>query len=579
MTTYTSTISQAHVLRQAVLNTSSSIELLREAVSNSVDADARRIDIKLENAGGDVWNITIQDNGNGMTDAHLHAFFNAGETVKDFASSAGATLSIGEKGLGSKTTFVAKRIVIESRRHDDPTGALLIGSMDDPMTALKSGTMPEYVTETSPTDYQPALVGHGTRIVLSGVYLSSFNGKKTSDADEIAARVMHYLRTMCATGTVKNRHASKTHVIESVLNVGAIPLLTLEVVATSGSATLGPVAGTYPIPDVNTSPTGGSTNSYGIVENSGRFCDVADFSRYRTISIGGQVKTVHYDCTAIIAGEAARADMLAGELKQGWTQKSQMGLHLCKDFIPMKNDSSLSRELLGGEFYYEFKVFLNCQEFQLNADRNVVTNSESDDVSWIWDDFKTSVWPTIESKAQVYRQMKKDEELASEAIKKTRASQALKGRYAAIPEIAVTKQGADLKFVKSPQKEADVSHLLAMMVQSGAWANELDPIAKFGQYIDDSTDILVEDSAGNPLLAEVELLLPNLFRHKHPMSSYDLVVVWDLAGMSNGSSQNAPWGQNGATLPVTLVNGTSPDEWYLQWGVTSKKVVVVREIL
>ena len=97
MTSYTSTVSEAHVLEQAVLNTSSSIELLREAVSNSVDADAHNIDIKLTNAGGDIWNIVIQDNGNGMEEAHMKAFFNTGETVKDHELPG---VAIGEKGLG-----------------------------------------------------------------------------------------------------------------------------------------------------------------------------------------------------------------------------------------------------------------------------------------------------------------------------------------------------------------------------------------------------------------------------------------------------------------------------------------------
>lgn len=116
MTTHTSSVSQASVLWQAVLNTSSSIELLREAVSNSVDANAHDIAISLTSAGGDIWNIVIQDDGNGMEETHMKAFFNAGETVKDGKSGDRETLAIGEKGLGSKTTFVAKEIEVASRR-------------------------------------------------------------------------------------------------------------------------------------------------------------------------------------------------------------------------------------------------------------------------------------------------------------------------------------------------------------------------------------------------------------------------------------------------------------------------------
>ncbi len=423
MTTLTSEVSREHLLKQAVLNTSQSIELLREAVSNSVDADARNIDIKLTNAGGEMWNIVIQDDGNGMEVAHMKAFYNAGQSVKDFQR-----VSIGEKGLGSKTTFVAKEVLVESRRHSEPN-LVLVGRMSDPLAALESGRLPTYTIDTDPAGYTPRTSSKGTPIELSGVHLTSFNGKKTDDGQEIADRVMHYLRSMCATGTVKNRHASKGHVITGVMNVGVIPMVTLEVATASGTATLGPVPGAYQVPDIDLSPSGGPTEE-GIPQNSKKFCDVIDFTRSKTISVRGHSTTVHYDGTAIVAGDLVRQDMLKHELKQGWTQKSQMGVHLCKDFIPLRNDASLSRELLGGEYYYEFKLFLNCQDFQLNADRNVITNEESDEVSWIWADFKENVLPQIEAKAAAYRDMRKAEEAAITAARKSMQAAALKASYA-----------------------------------------------------------------------------------------------------------------------------------------------------
>ncbi len=388
---------------------------------------------------------------------------------------------------------------------------------------------------------------------------------------------MHYFRSMCATGTVKNRHAHKTWIVEDVFNVGAIPLVTLEVVTASGTAHRGPDSGKrYNLPSPNTTPTGGPV-SHGVAENSKKFCDVHDFDGVKTISIQGQATTIHYDGTVVIAGEMVRAEMLKGELKQGWTQKSQMGVHLCKDFIPLKSDNTLSRELLGGEFYYEYKVFLNCQNFELNADRNVVTNTESDEISWIWEDFKANVWPQIQAKGAPYETMKKDEEAAITAAKKTAAAAALKSAYSTAPNIVLTKQ-VDLRFCKVPKKEADVSHLFAMMVQSGDWASRLDPITKFGQYIDDSTDVLVEDSAGQPLLVEIERALSNLFLHKHPMDSYELVVVWTLGGMGNGSSQMAPWGATGGQVAVTLLLGQDGN-WNLKWGTHNKRVIELSTIL
>jgi hypothetical protein len=117
-----------------------------------------------------------------------------------------------------------------------------------------------------------------------------------------------------------------------------------------------------------------------------------------------------------------------------------------------------------------------------------------------------------------------------------------------------------------------------MMVQSGIWAAQLGPIAKFGQYIDASTDMLVEDTNGDVLLVEVETQLGNLFRHRHPMNSYDLVVVWTLGTLTAGTTQKAPWGTNSAEVDVTLQQDAHGG-WELKWGTHHKPVIVLEQIL
>lgn len=572
MSTYTSTVSEASLLRQAVLNTSQSLELLREAMSNSVDADARNINVHLTNVDGELFDIVIEDDGNGMAERHMKAFFNAGESEKDFE-----TTAIGEKGLGSKTTFVAKEVIVESRRFDDATH-VLVGKMANPLSSLEAGQMPGYTIEMDPEQHTPSISSKGTRIELRGVRLASFNGKKASDATDIATRVAHYLRSMCATGTVKNRHSSKTHVQQSIMNAGATPSITVQVDFEGDTVPIGPVPGLFDIPQTNRTPTDGPLSAEGIAQNSKLFCDIVDFTRSKTFTLNGQTKVVHYDGTVIVAGELVRQGMLQGELARGLTHKSQMGAHLCKDFIPLRNENSLSRQLLGNEYYYEFKLFLNCQDFELNADRNVITNEETDEVAWIYDDFKEHVWPQVEAAAAPYKSMREEEDSAIIAARKTTEATQLKAAYAGGANVAVTKHGASLAFVKVPKKEADVSHLLAMMVQAGAWASELAPIAKIGQYINVSTDLLAEDASGGVLLVEVELQLPNLFKHQHPMGSYDAVVVWSLGNLADGDGQVAPWGINGANVTVKL-KATAQGGWELQWGTIKKPVIVLQEII
>jgi hypothetical protein len=584
MTRRQCTISQAKVLRQAVLNTSNSLELFREAVSNSIDAGCSAIDISLCNLGGDLWDVVIQDDGHGMLESHMIAYFNTGESVKDNAArGVGATLkpnlAIGEKGLGSKTTFVARAIRIESIRSGQ--GGALIGTMDQPMKALAEGEMPSFeIRPATPSDELSLSNAQGTRIALSGLRIPTFNGKVCTEPQDVSDRLMHYLKTHCATGTVKNRFAAKRHISDLVLNAGLIPRVTLEV-SWSGRTPVrrGPEPGAYEVPSVTVDPSDGPVDeATGVMRKSDHFCDVFDFSRSKTISVQGESITVFYDGTVVIAGKGVRAKMLEHELKQGWTQKSQMGLHLCKDFVPMKVEGALSRELLGNEYYFEFKAFLNCQWFALNADRNTVTNLESDEVAWIWQDFKDGVWPQVERKYQAFRNMREAEDKQIDAIKKAKEAVALKSEYSRHEALLLSREDVSIAFAKTPRNEADVSHLLAMLVQSGSFQSELGPIAKFGSYIDKSTDLLCENRNGEPLLVEVEKSLPNLFKHGHPISSYDAVVVWDLGGMKSEDSRSADWGDAGGTVNVTLL-GTRGSGWRLKWGTKHKPLIVLSDFV
>jgi len=585
MTQHSSDISKVGLLREIISNTSDSIELLREGVSNAIDAQATRVSLALTHLGGQLWTIVFEDDGNGMEDKHVQAFFNAGFTVKDVVPQLPAgvpklkdSLSIGEKGLGSKTFFRASRIDLESRRKG--TNDIRVAQMIEPRKDIAAGRMPTYEFDVNPQPYTPKLTQHGTRIELTGVVIESFLGKHTTDPDEVTKRVLHYLQNFTAAGTVKNLFAHLPHIQGYVLNPGTIPQVTLEVTIPPNASRPTTTTGLFPMPSTCVAPTGGplDPDGSGVQRNSWLFCDRYDFNRSKTLTIGGVQTTVYYEGTAIIAGKSVRDDLVAGALRSGVGHKSLLGLHLCKDFVPMKLSHELSRELLHDEYYYEFKVFLNSQNFALNADRNIVTNMDSEEVSWIRDDFKSAVWKQVEAKWKIYRAMVDDEDARIESHKRTVSVQNLKAGYAATAPL-VTQKSSGLLFVKEPTKEADVSHIFAMALQSGHYNTELDPIARIGRYVDDSTDVLAESGTGATLLVEVEKELPNVFRHKHPLQSYDVVVVWSLGGMSVGDTKQAPWGSGGRNVPVMLQKDAATNHYVLKWGTHSKRVIVLREFV
>ena len=580
--TKSSSVDEASILRQAVLNTSTSLEILREAVSNSVDADATMIDIILAHVNGDMWNIIIEDDGHGMEESHMDAFFQAGVSVKDNPKAKKLTIKkqivIGEKGLGSKTTWVAKEVRVESIRKS--TNQLITGVMKDPLSQLNSGKIPDWDFEDNPAaaGYTPKLTSGGTRIELDDVRLASFAEKKTDDIIEIANRVMHYLRSYCATGTVKTRHSSKQHIKQNIFNVGSVPDITLEVTRSGKSpVTLGPVSGEYNLPSKQIAPSSGP-KELGVEKKSENYCDLYDGTGSKTITISpGVTKTINYDVTCVVAGNIVKENMIEFEKRSGVGQKSLMGLHFCKDFIPLKTDAKSSKEFLDSEYYYDFKIFLNCQHFTLNADRNVITNLDSDEVSWIKEDFKKNMWPSISIMHDALNKMRSNEDSDIEAKKKSNEAVKMLNDYKTASNLVVSKSGAKLNYLKSPKKEADVTHIIAAMMQSGKYTKEFGKLEKFGQFIDGTTDAIFEDSSGKAMLIEIEYKLANLYKHKHPFDTFDGVIVWTISGASNGHTWKSPWGKAGGAANLQLIG--SKGKWEIKWGTKKKKLWVLEEFI
>lgn len=90
-------------------------EIIREAISNSFDAKATDIEISAvidKSSGTDELVVTIIDNGEGMDEEQLHAFFTLGFSTRRKKDALGrkATDTIGEKGHGTKVYFNSRQI-------------------------------------------------------------------------------------------------------------------------------------------------------------------------------------------------------------------------------------------------------------------------------------------------------------------------------------------------------------------------------------------------------------------------------------------------------------------------------------
>jgi len=106
-------------------------EMLKEAISNSIDAGAERIDIEVDfNENSRTLDLTINDDGHGMDGKTIGYLFSLGFSKKR----EGSTPSIGSKGHGAKTFLRSKRIDVKTSTGKNSLRAV----MDNPLEFLTS---------------------------------------------------------------------------------------------------------------------------------------------------------------------------------------------------------------------------------------------------------------------------------------------------------------------------------------------------------------------------------------------------------------------------------------------------------
>ena len=100
------TVVAARTFFQIAKDFTQPLDVIREAISNAIDAKASEIYISVwedkKMPGGEIV-IEIQDNGEGMDEKGIEAFFNLGDSTRIDSDGAKLESYIGEKGHGTKT--------------------------------------------------------------------------------------------------------------------------------------------------------------------------------------------------------------------------------------------------------------------------------------------------------------------------------------------------------------------------------------------------------------------------------------------------------------------------------------------
>lgn len=485
-------VKDSAVFKEIALNTVNQLEILREAISNSDDANADRIYITIERDLDGEFMISIQDNGYGMTIDEIHKFFNLGFSHKE-------TNKIGEKGLGTKIFYKSNCIYIETNNY---LGKSYSAKMENSWEILQQGNIPEYEIKEHTKSFDK-----GTKIVIKGYKVDNpeqfFNIESIKD----------YIQWFTIGGSFRNIFANNIKIRSLVNNIDAIPQIIIDDKINKKSDI---VVGMHQFEAPNENPI--------INLEQSKYKRSVDYSRpfgpfNRETNIKGEYISVQVYGT--VSGINARKQVCY--LKENETHKSRFGLYLCKDFIPCTKMNSL----INSDEYEHYHIMANSQNFKLTSDRNNISNMDDLKVKWILEQIKDIVNNQIKPIAdREYFSMIKREEEEYETKRKCERTIKNINKIYRMEDLDVN----NLPILKIPRNEIETA-LLFVSILSNHYTQEyikeyIDKIASYSVKL--PTDMVCVDSKGELCLVEVEFKLSNFIKHKHPIETVDYIVCWKI---------------------------------------------------
>lgn len=513
-------------------------EIMREALSNSWDAGAKKVALKFDlqkilGTRAKKIMVEIDDDGEGMSDerrkeigtSEIEDFFNLGDSHKPHGS-------IGTKGHGTKIYYKSGGIIVDTWKNGTHIHA---ETEVPPWKTLKGGYVPTYRYE------KDSIEGKGTKILIDG-----FEGKQSEF--ESIQEVIEYIQWYTVFGSFGNYFGTERK-------------MDVELKTFSLTAPVSVKFG-FMFPNENTDLSKGSEDYCKIFGPETIDCGKNDEGEKVTVNVIGAV---------------------LGESKRGLIPHTyeMSGIWLCKDFIKVERNNSLIEEIFGGQYFYRsMLIFANSQQFDLTANRNNIRSDQEEYylaitaiknfIRKIKDDPATNSYFATKKLEDEMRQ----KQLAEETIKKRRSERRKEldqrlDEYKGRPELlAPNVKGA---LLKEPKSEAETALLLQAMISSDHPGIDF----RIGEYKTwTGTDLLVEYiNKGIPSYAWVEIVgtLEKLFTWAHPPEEIHKVVCWQLGNVSEHltftDGKTAKLGKKG--------NG----RYHLDIGVDSIDVYVLREIL
>lgn len=532
MEMYKPQVKDISLFREIAQNIVNPLEVLREAISNSHDAEAKTISIIIYRNSGGRFVLEIQDDGKGMGFNNIHRFFNLGDSDKD-------KLGIGEKGLGTKIYFKSEKIILITQTRE---GEAYRATMEKPWESLCNNKLPEYAIEK--LEAQPGR--GGTSITVEGYIID--NPERYFNFDT----VMDYILWFTAAGSFKTYFANCTELHKYIHNMQIAPRIFLEDRITGIKEE---IAGTHQFYPPQEKPKEDPCEL--IYKKSVNYC--RHFGPYhRATNINGEY--VSFQMYGTVSGVNCRKKII--KLRQGETLKSRFGIYLAKDFIPFTKKVNLVTE----SNYQHYHLLINSQAFDLTADRNNISNQDDPKVKWVLEEAKKIINEDIIPLAEEsYFNLRRIEELEYSIREKQKRLNERLESFDKIDDLNII----EFPIMKRPDNESQVALLFTALIANQQYKGFIKHITQIGHYSHQSaTDMICLNNKKEKKLVEVEYRLSNLFRHDHPYETFDYVVCWAVDLDINEKKRL----RDGNILSLIQEDG----EWILKYG--TQKIIPVIEL-
>ncbi|MDI6751495.1 MAG: ATP-binding protein [bacterium] len=334
------------------------LELVREAISNSFDANANFMRFKFyveKEYGEDVFIIFIEDDGHGMDKKEMQAFFDLGNsTTREDPE------SIGEKGHGTKVYFNSKEIEVETSKGENHL--IYKATMKDPIRNLHDDKIPEVQVDEKDNSGN----WKGTKIWVKG-YNNNRRDKFTHE------RLKDYILWSTKFGSPEK---------EFGISKNEDKKLFLKGVDKSEEEEL---SFGHMFPEEN-------KNVEKLFDEKGMSAPKYYVRKWKKEGYLPNFPDKKYQAIFYVEGDAIKRESNPMLRRQGYVAPEgayavaeRYGLWVCKDYIPIQR--KIEWIVTKGTEYVRFHAFFNFQGFRLTANRASVENTPSE----IMKDIETEV--------------------------------------------------------------------------------------------------------------------------------------------------------------------------------------------